>query len=125
MSTRAIIALPTEKGYITAWCWNNGSPNMLGEELKKYFTKEKYVRELIRLHSFSYIHGPNEICEYAEKGDDTVPLTNGRVILQHPHNGHVVAGMGKWGFFRDIETMLGQDLNYVYIFDGSHWKTYK
>lgn len=98
---------------------------MLGEELRKYFTKEEHVRELIRAHSFSYIHGPNEICDYAEKGDDIVPLANGRLILRDPHNGRVVAGAGKWGFFWDVETMLGQDLNYVYIFDKGQCKIYK
>ena len=98
------------------------SPLPLGDGL---LTKEEHVRELIRAHSFSYIHRPNEICEYAEKGDDIVPLTNGRLILRGPHNGRVVAGAGKWGFFRDVETMLGQDMNYVYIFDKSQWKMYK
>lgn len=37
MSTRAIIALPTAKGYITAWRWCDGNPGETGRELRKYF----------------------------------------------------------------------------------------
>ncbi len=45
----------------------------------------------------------------------------------YKHNGKTVAGNGKYGFFRNIEDMLGQDLNYVYVFDpeNNQWKTYK
>ncbi|MBP5331912.1 MAG: hypothetical protein J6Y89_08690 [Lachnospiraceae bacterium] len=125
MSTRAIIALPTKKGYITAWNWNDGSPECLGQELKKYFKTEDDVRSLVSLHSFSTIFGPKQISEFVNDGDTAVMVANNRWVLQHPHDGKVVAGSGAHGFFRTIENMLEQDLNYVYVFENGKWKTYK
>ncbi len=125
MSTRAIIALPTSKGFITSWCWNDGSPNNLGRELRKYFKDEDDVRQLLRLHSFSSIWGPRTIKEAMSDGDTAVVLSNLRFVLMHPYNGKVVAGKGKHGYFRTLEEMLGQDLNYVYVFEDGKWKTYK
>ena len=117
MSTRAIIALPTSKGFITSWCWNDGGPNNLG--------REGDVRQLLRLHSFSSIWGPRTIKEVMSDGDTAVVLSNLRFALMHPYNGKVVAGKGKHGYFRTLEEMLGQDLNYVYVFENGKWKTYK
>ena len=48
-------------------------------------------------------------------GDTAIVLSNLRYVLMHPHNGQVVAGKGKYGFFDSLEEMLGQDLNYVYV----------
>lgn len=125
MSTRAIIALPTKKGYITAWNWYDGGPENLGRELRKYFTTESLVRQLISIHSFSTIFGSKSINDYMLDGDTAVALSNNRYALVHPHQRKVVAGSGKWGFFKTIEEMLGQDLNYVYVFENGKWKTYK
>lgn len=125
MSTRAIIALPTPKGFITAWCWNDGSPNNLGRELREHFKTENGVRQLLRLHSFSSIWGPRTINDVMSDGDKAVALSNSRYVLMHSYNGKVVTGSGKNGYFRTLEEMLGQDLNYVYVFDKGKWKTYK
>ncbi len=125
MSTRAIIALPTPKGYITAWCWNDGDPNNLGRELRSYFKSESHVRQLIKEHSFSTILGPRTITEYMSDGDTACALSNLRYLLKHPYNGNVVAGTGKYGFFKSIDDMLQQDLNYVYVFNDGKWETYK
>ena len=38
MSTRAIIAVPTAKGYKTAWCWCDSLPDDLGKTLRTKFT---------------------------------------------------------------------------------------
>ncbi len=124
MSTRAIIALPTPKGYITAWCWNDGGPETLGRELRTYFTDEDSVKQLLDLHSFSTICGPRTINEYMRDGDKAVVLSNTRFVLMHPHDGKVVAGSDK-GMFENVEDMLEQDLNYVYVFNNGKWKTYK
>ncbi len=125
MSTRAIIAMPTQKGYITAWCWNDGGPDNLGRELRKYFRDKESAKQLISIHSFSTICGPRTIEEFMKDGDTAVALSNLRYALVHPHQGKVVAGTGKYGFFRTIQEMLEQDLNYVYIFDEAGWKMYK
>lgn len=125
MSTRAIIALPTEGGYNTAWCWNDGGPQNLGRELRTYFKEEWLVKLLIEEHSFSSIWGPKTIKEYMLKDDTAVVLPNVRFLLKHPHNGKVVAGSGEYGFFSDVKEMLEQDINYVYVFENGKWKTYK
>lgn len=131
MSTRAIIALPTKKGYITAWNWNDGYPDSLGYELKKYFKSKSQVMELINAHSFSIICGDEEKEELINLFPERISeenfskLSNGRYIKRDTHHGRVVAGTGKYGFFRTLEDMLGQDLNYVYIFNDGKWETHK
>ena len=42
-----------------------------------------------------------------------------------PHHGGVVAGAEPDGYFKTIDEMLEQDLNYVYVFEDGKWKTYK
>lgn len=125
MSTRAIVALPTSKGFITAWCWNDGGPNNLGRELREHFKDENDVRQLLKLHSFSSIWGPRSINDVVSDGDTAVALSNSRSVLMHSYNGKVVAGKGRHGFFRTVDEMLGQDLNYVYVFEKGKWKMYK
>lgn len=123
MSTRAIIALPVGKGYETAWCWNDGGPDNLGYELRRYFKDEASVRQLIKEHSFSTIVGPRTIIGYMREGDKCICLSN-RFLLKHPYDGKVVEG-GKNGFFQTVDEMLQCDLNYVYVFENGKWKTYK
>lgn len=125
MSTRAIIALPSPKGFITSWCWYDGGPSILGRELREYFKDESDVRQLLRLHSFSSILGPRAFKKFImSDGDTAVVLSNLRVVLMHPDDGKVVAGKGKHGYFKTLGEMLGQDLNYVYVFKDGKWKTY-
>lgn len=130
MSTRAIIALPVKGGYKTAWCWNDGGPSDLGTELRKYFKLPGYVKELIQKHSFSSIGGNKYKKELLNLFFDQITETNfkqlgnGRYVLQHNYDGKVVCG-GKDGFFKTIEEMLAQDLNYVYVFENYRWKVYR
>ena len=129
MSTRAIIAIPgthnKKKGYITTWCWNDGSPDILGKELKRHFTKEKFISQLIEAHSFSSIWGKSDILDMVTVDDKITVLKNGRFLLQRPYMGKVVDGKGKNGFFEKIEDMLGCDINYVYVFENNKWEIYK
>lgn len=130
MSTRAIIAMPVKNGFETAWCWNDGGPANLGAQLRQHFKTEKDVEELIKLHSFSSIIGPQALTDLIVNGyfaaDDRVErLNNNRLILKHKHDGDVIAGTGENGFFENIEEMLNQDLNYVYVFRDGKWVTYK
>lgn len=131
MSTRAIIAVPTPKGFITAWNWNDGHPENLGAELRRHFKTKSQVMELINAHSFSIICSKAYKEELTELFPNQNPeesyklLSNGRYIKQYRHHGRVVAGSGKYGFFRTLEEMLGQDLNYVYVFKNGKWETYK
>ena len=127
MSTRAIIAykMPNYGTYATAWCWNDGGPENLGRELRRYFKDKTQVMELIKLHSFSTILGPKSIIKFMHEGDRAVCLSNNRFPLLHPHNGIVVEGRGELAYFDTIEDMLDQDVNYVYIFEDNKWITYK
>ena len=127
MSTRAIIALKTKDGYETCWNWNDGGPDSLGRELRRHFTDEKIVRELVKIKSFSIIDNKKTIFEFMRTGDSAVALTNNRYVLKHSHQGDVVAGEGENAMFYYIQDMLDQDINYVYVFDPEvgKWKTYK
>ena len=134
MSTRAIIATPTAKGYKTAWCWCDGMPSDLGQILRSKFKTKALVDELISHHSFEALDtkkGKEEFehdCpEYTKHGGYFDELSNGTYLLKYGHHGKTVAGMGKYGFFKNIKDMLGQDLNYVYVFDPANgtWETYK
>ena len=130
MSTRAIVAIPVKDGYETAWCWNDGSPSNLGQELRKYFKTQAQVRELIKEHSFSFVCGKKFKKEMLEQFPEQVTennfklLSNKRYVLQHNHDGKVVCG-GENGFFTTIQEILEHDLNYVYVFENYRWKTYK
>ena len=127
MSTRAIIAVPTAKGYKTAWCWNDGFPNVLGRKLRCGFKTKALAEELVNQHSFRSIMSLREHKKYWEKesGFTTKQLSNGYVLHLYPYSGRTVAGRGRYGFFKTIEEMLGQDLDYVYVFEDDKWKTYK
>ena len=131
MSTRAIIAIPTPKGFITAWNWNDGGPENLGHELKKYFKSKSQVMELINAHSFNIVCGDelkDELMRLYPKWnteENYTKLSNGRYIKQEPFGGKVVAGSGKYGFFHTLKDMLDQDLNYVYVFNDGEWEMYK
>jgi len=127
MSTRAIIALPCKEGYETCWNWNDGGPDNLGRELRRYFRSLEEVRSLLQTKSFSIICGPNTINDYLQNGDTAVVLPNLRYLLVHPYQGGVVAGRGKRAIFKSIQEMLDQDINYVYVFDPetNKWTTYK
>lgn len=133
MSTRAIIALPVENGYITAWNWNDGGPSNLGAELRAHFTDTKIINELISHHSFGSIAGPR-FCkkfyqQFRERFDNCqikfIELSNRRYLISHVNDGRVIEGEGPNGFFADIDSMLQCDLNYVYVFENGKWKTYK
>ena len=87
MSTRAIIALKTKDGYETCWNWNDGGPDSLGRELRRHFTDEKIVRELVKIKSFSIIDNKKTIFEFMRTGDSAVALTNNRYVLKHSHQG--------------------------------------
>lgn len=135
MSTRAIIAVPRSNGgYVTAWNWNDGMPDSLGRELRTYFMDKTSIQELLDLHSFSCICGEklkkelmDEFPEnyQGEKASRFIKLSNNRYILMQPHQGVVVAGAEPDGYFKTIDEMLEQDLNYVYVFEDGKWKTYK
>lgn len=134
MSTRAIVAIPQKGGYVTAWCWNDGMPDSLGRELRTYFMDKASIQELIELHSFSTVCGEKLKKELmtefpqqyeGEKAGKFVKLSNNRYALMWTNNGNVVAGAEPDGFFKTIDEMLGQDINYVYVFEDGKWITYK
>ena len=125
----AIIAVPVSGGFVTAWCWNDGYPSGLGFELRKNWTKEEDVNQLLQDHSLSSILGKFTIQEFQRSGtitheDTLIECRNHRYILQHPYNGNVVVGKGENGFFSSIEDMLEEQV-YIYIFNHGKWKMHK
>jgi excinuclease UvrABC helicase subunit UvrB len=132
MSTRAIIAIPVDGGYNTAWCWNDGYPDNLGQTLRRKFKTREQVLEIVESHSFSSLMTKRIKADYDElcKSQCMDPatykeLSNGTFLKIDPHHGGVVAGEGENGFFENVKQMLEQDLNYVYVFENDKWKTYK
>lgn len=130
MSTRAIIAYPVKDGYITAWQWDDGYPENLGIKLKREFTKEDDVKELLSYHSFSCVVSEQEKNELIKEFPDTltekefIRLSNGMFILFYPFSGGVIEGEDD-GFFLSVEEMLQCDLNYVYVYNSGKWEVYK
>jgi len=134
MSTRAIISIPTAKGFKTAWCWCDGFPSSLGRTLRNKFKTEALANELINYHSFESVMTANEHIDFKKwrkeakisfDNEKFIKLSNGCFIHMHAHHGKTVTGSGKYGFFRTIKEMLEQDLNYVYVFENGKWKMYK
>ena len=135
MSTRAIIAVPTAKGYRTAWVWNDAFPNDLGKKLKTKFNTEQLVKELISYVSFGSVVTKKEKEDYEKSFADDMKnsnafgyfkeLSNGLFLHIYPHNGKPVVGSGRYAFIKTIDEMLGQDLDYVYVFNNGEWETYK
>lgn len=133
MSTRAIIALEKpEGGYSTAWCWNDAYPDFLGFELRHYFKTPETIQELLNLHSFGIVCGKKEkenldktnICHDGQEAR-FIKLSNKRYVLMHNYQGNIVEGQAPDGHFETIDDMLQCDLNYVYVFSGGKWTTYK
>ena len=129
MSTRAIIAYPVEKGYITAWQWSDGHPESCLQELSNKFTADSDIKELLSYHSFACIVSPEEKEAFLKveylKEKNFIKLTNGEYILTYPHMGKPVEGNGDYGYFETIDDMLKCDLNYVYVFNNGKWETHQ
>ena len=129
MSTRAIIATPTENGYVGAWNWYDSFPNVLGRKLQSNFKTLEQAKELISYKAFGSIYTAEEKAEYDEKttifnncieisGVSKKPLYLSYIgidIEKHPFPYH----------FDSIADMLEQDINYVYVFENGKWVTYK
>ena len=127
MSTRAIIATPHAGGYYTAWCWNDGGPQNLGRELRKYHTTIGSVIDLITARSFSTLVGPRQFqdIKHTITVDDRVRhLNNGRIMIVRPHQGKNVCGTEEYGWMPSIGSMLEEDVNYVYVFNGNGYDMY-
>lgn len=127
MSTRAIIAIPTAKGYRTAWQWCDGFPYDLGKKLRNKFNTPELAKELVSHISFSSVMTKAEKEDYESDFTygDFKELSNGLFLHVDSHDGRPVAGSGRYAFFKNIKDMLGQDLDYVYVFENGKWVTYK
>ena len=125
MSTRAIIAIPTENGYTGAWNWYDSFPNVLGRILRSNFKTLEQAEKLISYKAFGSIYTAKEKAEidklnnYIEiSGNSKKPLFLSHIgvdIEKHPFPYH----------FDSIADMLAQDINYVYVFENGKWNTYK
>lgn len=131
MSTRAIIAIPVTGGYETCWCWYDAYPSDLGAQLRNFFKTAEQVKELISVHSFGGMYGKIAMTQmrrayptYAGT-DKWYKLSNNRYLsMSDKSSGTVIGGEGENGFYKSIQDMLGEDINYVYVFEDGHWTTY-
>ena len=56
--------------------------------------------------------------------DRFISLSNGTFLHMDKHDGKVVSGTGRYGFFRSIKRMLEEDIDYAYVFTDGKWKTF-
>lgn len=133
MSTRAIIGIKAENGTILgAWQWNDGAG--LVPTLNKHFNTEEKARKLIEVGIWSSMFTEKEKDEYENwllndlyKGrPEVAPDRNyvevcGMYLLQNAHH-------RKWETqtYADFDDAMGQDINYLYLFDKKtgKWKVY-
>ena len=128
MSTRAIFAKQLEDGkYLGGWQWNDG--NIIPSELTKRISTLAEAELLISLGEWRCLMNRNEknehikFCEslnknnpkhYAEEEKPKFQKIGKYYVLLKNHKS---VEFNKPQIYDSIEDMLGQDVNYVYVFD--------
>ena len=131
MSTRAIIGKKLADGKIKGICvWNDGFPNILGSLIRRTVKTEADLDKLLEIKSCSSLMSKKGMKEFAELSEKKFGITSefNQVfsnLFAYEQNDNYVASEN--GTYKSVEECLGQDLNYVYIFDPvtNKWKTYK
>ena len=138
MSTRAIFAKELSDGtFVGGWQWNDGG-NYTPSELNRKFSKEKDVDDLIAIGEWRVIFSKKQKEEHERWYSENI--TNGRKLKWKQISGNFVL-LDSWkvrqanklnGFcqpcvYKNIEEMLGQDINYLYVFSNKthKWKKYR
>ena len=126
MNTRAIIAKEIGHGYFTSWCWIDKEPATIGNILRKYFSSEEEVDEILKYRNILGIFD-----DYRNDITPSMPgkysrLSNGFYIKYDDGKSVVVSG-GLNGFFRTIHDMLNEDIRSLYIFSPKtkEWLFYR
>lgn len=127
MSTRAIIGVRNNQGGITgAWCWNDGYN--IFNDLKRDFSSDAGIDYILNMGMFNTIFSEKEAEEFKswrkENGievNETEFFHFGNsVILQDKRYRDRVAE-----HYKDLDEVLGQDINVAYIYENGKYEVYK
>lgn len=127
MSTRAIIGIKRNDGSILgAWQWNDG--NDLEELLNCYFGNDELAEELVQQGVFSSLMTTGD-AERVKRDLLKIGICSNYI----PFHGAAVFPADKRGQFfegvptvyADLEDALGQDINYVYLWENGRWQMYE
>ena len=116
MSTRAIVGYKRSDGTVVgAWCWNDGYD--IKNDLKRDFKSLLDVNFLLEVGMFSTIYSKKENIDISDK----IFTNYGKsIIMQDKH--HIGRDPEE---YKDMEEVLGQDINVVYLFEDGEWKEYR
>lgn len=127
MSTRAIVGYKrTDGNIIGAWCWNDGYD--IKNDLKRDFKSLLDVEFILEVGMFSTIYSKKEYEDFIEWSkaenidisDKTFTPYGKSIIMQDKHH------IGREPIeYKDMEDVLGQDINIAYIFEDREWKSYR
>lgn len=135
MSTRAIIGIIRPNGTVVGgWQWNDGDE--ISHILRKYFTNEKDIKELIKQGTWRCLLTPrdNDITWFLERVNDYKLIKVGKCFVAKAPKDFNVQNMqsaytqvqDNMLVFKNLYDAFGQDINYMYIFNPKtkRWTTY-
>ena len=127
MSTRAIVGYKRSDGTVVgAWGWNDGYD--IKNDLKRDFKSLLDVNFLLEVGMFSTIYSQKEYEDFVawakeeniDISDKVFTKYDKSIIMQDKH--HIGREPGE---YKDMEDVLGQDINVAYIFENGEWKEYR
>lgn len=127
MSTRAIVGYKRTDGTIVgAWCQNDGYD--IKNDLKRDFKSLLDVEFILEVGMFSTIYSKEEYddfiqwakAENIDISDKTFTPYGKSIIMQDKL--HIERESVE---YKNIEEVLGQDINVAYMFENGEWKTYR
>ena len=131
MSTRAIFAKALTDGtYVGGWQWNDGG-SYTASELNKKLSNEEDVDKLIALGQWNTMYSKKELTDFIEWYNRDIGNFDKNKIVTEIGKYHVLqdANVNHRTLphelnYNDMEEMLGQDINYVYIYypENNGWK---
>ena len=131
MSTRAIFAKALTDGtYIGGWQWNDGG-NYTASELNKKLSNEEDVDKLISLGQWNNMFSRKDMTDFIEWYNREIGNFDKKKIVTEIGKYHILQDANVKSMslphksnYKDMEEMLGQDINYVYIYypENNIWK---
>ena len=127
MSTRAIVGIKRTDGTIVgAWNWNDGYD--IGNDLSRDFKSLIDVNFLLELGMFRTIFSQKEYDDYVswvnkenlDISDKSFIKYGKSIIIQDRH--HINREPVE---YKDMDEVLGQDINIAYIFENGKWESYR
>lgn len=131
MSTRAIFAkVLTDGTYIGGWQWNDGGSYTVSE-LNKKLSNEEDVDKLIALGQWDTMYSKKALTDFIEWYNKDIGNFDKNKIVTEIGKYHILQGanvnhrsLPHELNYKDMEEMLGQDIDYVYIYypENNIWK---